>query len=191
MRFLPKAFLLFLPLFAVALPAQSVIPIATDQCVWHEGDDPSWAAPMLNESGWRPYAEWKPQFGLSRIWVRCHPDLSLLQSQPQPALQVSLVGAYQVYWNGQVLGGDGNLENGYSSADTMRSFPVPAGSLGSQPASVTLRINYRTLSLPSSGAAQRNFAPAVVRCSTACSRPLLSRALCPSPCRCSASALSA
>ncbi len=146
MRFLPKVFLLFLPLFAAALPAQSVIPIATGQCLWHEGDDSAWSASTLDESGWRPYAEWKPQYGLTRIWVRCHPDLSLLMSQPQPALQVSLAGAYQVYLNGQLIGGDGNLENGYSSADTMRSFPIPSVQLGSQPASVTLRITYRTLS---------------------------------------------
>jgi hypothetical protein len=147
MDWLRKTLLLLLPLAPAALPAQSVISIANEQCVWHEGDDPHWSAPTLDESGWQPYAEWKPQYGLKRIWVRCHQDLSLLKSQPQPALQVELVGAYQLYFNGQLIGGDGNLENGYSSVDSIRSFPVPADRLGSQPASVTLRITYRTLSL--------------------------------------------
>jgi hypothetical protein len=145
MRSLPKVLLLLLPLFAVALPAQSVISIANEQCVWHEGDDPTWAAATLDESDWRPFAEFKQPFGLTRIWVRCHPDLSLLQSQPQPALQVSLVGAYQVYLNGQLIGGEGDVENGYSSVNSIRSFPVSPGLLGSQPASVALRVTYRTV----------------------------------------------
>jgi hypothetical protein len=145
MRSLPKVLLLLLPLFAVSLPAQSVISIANEQCVWHEGDDPTWAAATLDESDWRPFAEFKQPFGLTRIWVRCHPDLSLLQSQPQPALQVSLVGAYQVYLNGQLIGGEGNVENGYSSVNSIRSFPVSPGLLGSQPASVALRVTYRTV----------------------------------------------
>ena len=170
MQLLRNTLLVLLPLVPAALPAQSVISIATGQCVWHEGDDPGWAAATLDESGWRPYAEFKPQYGLTRIWVRCHPDLSLLQSQPQSALQVSLVGAYQVYWNGQLLGGDGNLESGFSSVDTIRSFPIPTGLLGSQPPSLTLRITYRTLSFVQGSTSLFAIGPMQLR---AGSRPLL------------------
>jgi hypothetical protein len=35
---------------AAPLPAQSVVTITPQQCVWHAGDNPAWAAPTLDES---------------------------------------------------------------------------------------------------------------------------------------------
>jgi hypothetical protein len=145
MDWLRKALLLLLPLGPISLPAQSVISINNQKCVWHSGVDPAWAAPSLDESTWRPCAEWKPQHGLTRIWVRYHPDLSLLKNQAQPALQVSLFGNYQAYLNGRLIGGTGNLETGFSSANSTRSFPIDPGMLGSQPSTLALRITNRTL----------------------------------------------
>jgi hypothetical protein len=145
MHWLRKSLLLFLPLVPAALPAQSVISLDNQKCVWRSGDDPAWAASSLDESSWRPCAEWKPQHGLTRIWVRYHPDLTLLKSEAQLALQVSLFGNYQAYLNGHLIGGTGNLETGFWSANSTRSFPIDPGLLGSQPSTLALRITNRTM----------------------------------------------
>ena len=94
--------------FPVALPAQSIQTISPQQCVWRIGDNPAWATPTLDETGWEPYTQWKLNPDQPRIWVRCHADLSALRGTAHPALQVSLPAAYELYGNGQPIGGAGN-----------------------------------------------------------------------------------
>jgi hypothetical protein len=55
-RMILKAVALLASVFPAALAAQSVITIAPQQCVWRGGDDPGWAAPQLDETGWLPYS---------------------------------------------------------------------------------------------------------------------------------------
>ena len=52
-------------LFALpgALAAQTIVTVSPQQCVWRAGDNPAWAAPNLDETGWQPYTHWKPQSG--------------------------------------------------------------------------------------------------------------------------------
>ena len=73
-----------------------------------------------------------------------------MRSLDQPALQVSLYAAYQVYLNGQLLGGAGNLNSGAFSVNAIRSFPVAVGMFSSRPATLVLRITYRSLTSNSS-----------------------------------------
>lgn len=135
---------LLLLLVPIALPAQSILEISPQQCVWRAGDNPAWAATTFDDSDWQPWQDWKPQFAVSRLWVRCHADLSPLRNETQPAMQVSTYSAYQLYIDGALIGAEGNLDNGNSSLDAIRSYPVPGRLLGQQPATIALRITRRT-----------------------------------------------
>ena len=145
-----KISLLLSLLISVTANAQAIILIAPQQCDWHAGDDMRWALPGLDETGWKPWSEWKPDFENPHLWVRCHLDLSSLRDEPHPAIQVSLYSAYQLYLDGVRIGGEGNLENGNSSLDAIQSYAAPSQLLTSQPATVALRITNR-MTLSNSG----------------------------------------
>jgi hypothetical protein len=136
----------------VALPAQTIITVSPQQCVWRTGDDPSWAASSLDESGWQPYAAWTANTAQPHLWVRCHADLSSLRSVSQPAIQVALNSAYQIYFNGTLIGAEGNLSNGNTSLDAIRPYAVPGKLLSTEsgPTTLALRITDRT-SIPTTG----------------------------------------
>jgi hypothetical protein len=141
------ALFLLLPLVA---PAQSVIEIAPQQCVYRTGDDPAWAAPKLDESTWRPYSEWKSTPGNPHLWVRCSADLTSIRNLEHPAIQIALFSAYQLYLDGQLVSNVGNLDSGNFSLDTIRSFDLPQNFLAS--ATIALRITDRSSKVLSSRA---------------------------------------
>ena len=125
------------------IPAQSVLAIDTQQCFWHPGDDPSWAAPTIDESPWRPYSDWRSTPGQPFFWVRCHGDLSSLKQLAHPAIQVRLHAAYQIYFNGSLIGTSGNLSNANFTLDAIRAYPIPASLLSTATASISLRMRNR------------------------------------------------
>lgn len=135
------ALLLLLPNAAVSL-AQVPVTISPQQCVWRDGDDPAWAATSLDETGWQPYSAWKLRGNDSRMWVRCHVDLSPLHSVSDSGAQVAVGAAYQLFINGQLIGGAGNVFNGLSSMRVFR-WPLRAG-VGGQ-STVALRLAYRSV----------------------------------------------
>ncbi len=147
---MPKLILLFLLPWPVTVFGQSIVTVSPQQCVWRAGDNPAWAAQNFDETGWQPLTQWKLRPADAHMWVRCHPDLDVLRSLDRPALQVSLYAAYEVYLNGQLLGGVGNLKSGDFSVNAIRSYPVAAGTLSSRPATLALRITYRSLTSNSS-----------------------------------------
>ncbi|MGB7265631.1 MAG: PP2C family protein-serine/threonine phosphatase [Terracidiphilus sp.] len=120
-----SAGLLFLALVlaTVHLPAQSVVSISPQQCVWRAGDNPAWAAPNLDESTWQPLATWKlpdePHY-----WIRCHADLSSLRTLAHPALSVRHNMAYQLYFDNALVGTNGDLKSGNSYPDDYQSFLI-------------------------------------------------------------------
>lgn len=132
-------------LFALpgALTAQTIVTVAPEQCVWRTGDNLAWAAPNLDETGWQPYTQWKPQYGEVHFWVRCHADLHSLRNEANPALQVSLNAAYAVYLDGRQIGGAGSLQTGSFSVDSIRSFPI-AGPFSTGPSTIAVRSTYRS-----------------------------------------------
>ncbi len=139
------AFLLLFLLVPAALSAQSVVIIPPQQCVWRAGDDPAWAAPSLEESSWQPYTQWQPSPGQARFWIRCHADLRGLRGLAQPALQVSLYAAYELYLNGQLVARAGNLSTSNFSLDAMRAYPVPTSLLAPAASTLALRVSMRRL----------------------------------------------
>lgn len=141
--------LLFLLVAAPPLAAQSLITISPQQCVWRAGDDPAWAAPLLDETGWQTYSAWKINPSEPRIWVRCHVDLSSLRSAERPALQVTLYAAYQIFADGRLMGTTGNLQSGAFNMDAIRSWQLP-GDL-SHHVTVALRITFHLVSMVPTG----------------------------------------
>ena len=85
-----KLALLLLILSPLAAFGEVIVEVPAQQCVWHAGDDLRWAAPNLDESSWRPYAQLNLQPGDAHAWVRCHGDLSFLRGVVHPAIQVTL-----------------------------------------------------------------------------------------------------
>jgi sigma-B regulation protein RsbU (phosphoserine phosphatase) len=123
-----------------ALCAQEV-NIPPGQCVWRVGDDPAWAASTLDESAWLPFSAWQQSPPQPHIWIRCHADLSPLRDASQPALQIRLYAAYQVFVNGELIGSAGNLQSGRFSLDLIRNRPLPHDWAG--PSTIALRTTWR------------------------------------------------
>lgn len=75
----------------------------------HTGDDPSWAAPSFDDSGWDEIAWWRidPQGHL--MWVRAHVDLpaDLIGAAEPFGIAVSGAASYEVFWNGEQVGRNG------------------------------------------------------------------------------------
>jgi serine phosphatase RsbU (regulator of sigma subunit) len=124
--------------------AQSVVTVAPQQCIWRAGDNPAWAATSLDESGWQPYSAWKLDAHSPRIWVRCHTDLRLLRPLNQPALQVHLHAATQVFVNGALAGSSGDIVSGQFSLGDFYTVPLAPDSLTTT-AVLALRITFRDL----------------------------------------------
>lgn len=136
-------FLAVLSASEARLSAQSVVTVSPRQCVWRAGDDPAWAAPNLDESGWQPYASWNLNPEEPRYWVRCYADLSSLRGVERPAIQVNVPAAYRVYVNGKLAGGAGDFRSGNFSMNVIRSFPLPESVLASAPVRLAVRVIYR------------------------------------------------
>ncbi len=140
---MPKLILFFLLPWPVAAFGQSIITISPQQCVWRAGENPAWAAPGLNESGWQPSSQWKIPVLEPHLWARCPADLGALRGTAHPAIQVTLQAAYELFVNGVRIGGAGNMRNGFYSMNTIRQYPLPAAALLTQPDTVALRITFR------------------------------------------------
>ena len=126
-----------------SLAAQSVLTIPPSQCVWRSGDNLAWAAPNLDESGWQPYSTWNNETGPTHSWLRCHADLRSLANAANPAIQISLYDAYEVYLNGTLIARTGSLGRGEFNLDAIRSFPLQSTALQSAPATIVLRSTHR------------------------------------------------
>jgi hypothetical protein len=133
---------LFVLLFALpgSLAAQSIVTVAPQQCVWRTGDDLAWSAPNLDESGWQPYSTWKVNPAEPRIWIRCHADLGPARGSANPAVQVGAFAAYDLYLNGERIGGAGNLGDGSFNLAYLGAYPVASGQLSSSLSTLALRV---------------------------------------------------
>ncbi len=84
---------------------------------FHTGDDPRWASPSLDDSAWEPITAsgtWGSQDhpGYTGFaWYRRHLYISLAPgANTSYALLIPPVDdAYEVYWNGKLIGGYGKL----------------------------------------------------------------------------------
>ena len=130
-----KPVLLLLLLWPLPALAQSVVTVSPQHCVWRFGDNPAWAAPNLDENGWQPSGQWKLPVEEPHLWARCHADFGALRGTAHPAIQISLDGAYQLFVNGGLVGGAGNVHTGFYSMNTIRQYALSAAALQTQPVS--------------------------------------------------------
>jgi len=97
------AFIAFL-IVPVASFSESIVKIPPQQCVYRLCDDPGWAAPGLDDSGWRPYQEFRLTGDAVHVWVRCHVQFDT-SSVFDPAIQAAAYGPqrYEVFVDGTRL----------------------------------------------------------------------------------------
>lgn len=133
---------LFFPLSAAL--AQRPVAVPVQQCVWRAGDNLTWAAPNLDETGWQPYSAWRINAGSPRIWVRCHANLALLAGLEQPALQIENGRAFQAFFNGHSIGSSGDLSRGWYTNNVAPVFPLHETTRELDHSVIALRITYRT-----------------------------------------------
>jgi len=141
-----KTFLILTCLLPAALAAQSIVSVPPQRCVWRNGDDPSWAAPDLDESGWQHYAQWKLNSDEPRIWVRCHLNPAALGNLDHPAVQIRMATAYDVFLNGVSIARNGNPATGNVSMNLTRVFAVPRAAIAPSSNLLALRIARRYVS---------------------------------------------
>jgi diguanylate cyclase (GGDEF)-like protein len=84
---------------------------------FHVGDDPAWAAPGFDDSGWQRVTADKPWGDQGHMryvgfaWYRCHLRFATDADLP-PELSILLRrvdNAYQIYWNGVLIGQNGRM----------------------------------------------------------------------------------
>jgi hypothetical protein len=136
-----KLALMLLLLSPPAAFGESIVDISANQCAWRAGDDLHWAAPNFDETGWQPYSSWNLNPSQPSIWVRCHLDLSSLGAAKQPALQVTLYAAYQLFVDGRRIGAVGNLQSGAFTMNAVSNWPLAPGA--AQSSTIALRITRR------------------------------------------------
>ncbi|HEX4757964.1 MAG TPA: SpoIIE family protein phosphatase [Terracidiphilus sp.] len=109
---------------------------------FHVGDDPSWAQPSLDDSAWEPIhindtwgAQGHPGY-TGFAWYRRHVEIAPEAGSKREYRIVIMEAedAYEVYWNGKLIGQYGNLppHASWYLAKFARSFPLtgaPAGVL--------------------------------------------------------------
>ncbi len=137
-----KAILLFL-LLPWPLAAQSGLSIAPQNCVWQKGDDMSWAAPNLDESGWQPMATWVPvATPTPYFWLRCRFDPSQLAADINPQLQISGDLAWQVFVGGKLIGESGNIANGSHTVGLVDEYAASELARRDGPIAVAVRMAF-------------------------------------------------
>jgi Stage II sporulation protein E (SpoIIE) len=111
------------------------------------GDDPTWASPAFDDHGWKTISA-EHQFGedgyrdLTAGWYRIH--LKLPERHPRLTLLVGgVVGSYEVYANGTLLGGAGSWSGLRSRNQAgMWSFAIPEQAIGNDGV-LTIALRFR------------------------------------------------
>lgn len=144
-RLLQAVGLLSVGVFTAAshLPAQSILTVSPQQCVWRAGDNPAWAAPNLDEARWQPVSQWSvvatptPFF-----WLRCRFQPGQLSPIVRPELQISGDLAWQVFADGRLIGASGNIATGAHTVGLAVDYPAPEFSQRDRPVVVAVRMTF-------------------------------------------------
>lgn len=111
------------PVASSPTPAPLVLQNLSDGAIpldgpwqFHLGDDPSWAAPAFDDSQWeqltanKPWGEQSHPGYAGIAWYRRHIAISSAGASSTLALMVRHIDdAYEIYWNGQLIGQNGQL----------------------------------------------------------------------------------
>jgi diguanylate cyclase (GGDEF)-like protein len=127
---------LLLLAFAPAAAAGGPEPVALGgDWAFRTGDDPAWALPATDDAGWRRIAvpgDWEAAIGAydGFAWYRTQLRLSAdLGSAPVGVRFGSVGDAYEVFWNGVLLGGRGRMPPRFVDGVPPGVFLVPDSAL--------------------------------------------------------------
>lgn len=127
------------PVLAVEGLGQGAIPL-DGAWQFHTGDNPAWASPSFDDSGWESIQVNGPWGGQSHpgytgyAWYRRHLQITTVAgSQTKYALLMPPVDdAYEIFWNGKSIGQFGKFppRPRWYYSTFPRSFPVPSAQSG-------------------------------------------------------------
>ncbi len=115
----------------VALPsiAQRLSGAKFSHAQYHLGDDILWAQPDFDDSQWPALADFPPdETYRGALWIRFNITVKRKQDPRPRALMMVAIANYQVFWDGQFLGGNGIVseEAGREQPGRIYAFlPVP------------------------------------------------------------------
>lgn len=128
--------------WAQAAGAQSALSIAPDHCVFRAGDDVRWAAPGLDETGWKPASQWTTDSTLdAKFWLRCRVDPKQLAAAVKPVLQITADASYDVFVDGKLLASSGSVSTGEHTAGVVNQYDSPLF-VRRQPFALAVRLTY-------------------------------------------------
>lgn len=99
--------------------------VEATNCVYREGDDPQWAQPEYDDSGW----DNSPPQGVAQsrfLWRRCRIDATPLRGIAPLFLQIRIPYAWTVSVDGIAAGSFGNLQTGSVTLDLTQLVPIPS-----------------------------------------------------------------
>jgi sigma-B regulation protein RsbU (phosphoserine phosphatase) len=121
--------------------------IEAENCVYHQGDDPSWARPDYDDSAWMksagsPYvsrdAAKMYRYG---FWMRCRLNTEPLPAGAQLFVQLLSGFAWRAWVNGIPAGEFGNPDTGDRTTAYIQRRPVPAAALDSRTLTIAVRFH--------------------------------------------------
>ncbi|UWZ86352.1 PP2C family protein-serine/threonine phosphatase [Occallatibacter riparius] len=122
--------------------AQTALFVAPEHCVFRAGDDARWAAPDLDESGWRAASQWSEDASLeSHFWLRCQVDPAKVTPAVKPVLQISADASYEVFISGQLVASFGSVSTGAHTVGVVNQYQS-SEIAGPKPFTLAVRITY-------------------------------------------------
>jgi MFS family permease len=103
-------FMSTLILLCCACGAEAATPtVFVDDVRVHEGDDPAWAAPGLDDRAWPEQSAYRVDPQGRILWMRARIDAPTNADPAKVplAIRVTMAGSWELYWNGVLLGRNG------------------------------------------------------------------------------------
>jgi phosphoserine phosphatase RsbU/P len=101
--------------------------VPMDQCVYRLGDNPAWSSINLDESGWKPYNEYRMTGDAYVLWIRCRDTFDTNGIQ-HPALMVTSSGSA----HGELFFDGNRITELRIGKSPFKVFPIALGSARSE-----------------------------------------------------------
>lgn len=92
-------------LFCSLSQAQSDIEIL--RYSFNVGDNPTWSSTEFNDSQWPTLSQQSLPKQKTQYWLRSHIDVKHIPNDVQMAAFITVLGSYQIFWDGEPLGQSG------------------------------------------------------------------------------------
>jgi hypothetical protein len=118
--------------------------IEAENCVYHEGDDPSWARPDYDDNAWMTETEiGREAAKMYRygFWMRCRVNTEPLPAAAQVFFVLQSGFAWRAWVNGIPAGEFGNPESGDHTTAYIQRRPFPAAAAGSRIVTMAVRFH--------------------------------------------------